>query len=76
MKKEVLITIVLAILVLVSLVQALQLRGLKGQIETGGFSVQTKAATTPVATGSSGSSGSGGALPQSLDNLPQMVGGC
>ena len=72
MKKEVLITIVLAVLVLVSLVQALQLRSLKSQIETGSFSVQTKAAATPVASGSGGSP----ALPQSLDNLPQMVGGC
>jgi len=75
MKKEVLITLVLAILVLVSLVQALQLRSLKSQIETGSFSVQTKAAATPVASGSAGSGGSP-ALPQSLDNLPQMVGGC
>ena len=72
MKKEVLITIVLAVLVLVSLVQALQLRSLKSQIETGSFSVQTKAAATPVASGSAVSP----ALPQSLDNLPQMVGGC
>lgn len=74
MNKNFVITIVLAILVLISLVQALQLNSLKSQLAEGGFSIGTASTKTPVA--SSSGSGGGDSLPSSLDNLPTMVGGC
>tara|TARA_Y100000310_G_C20663001_1_gene805839 strand:- start:1721 stop:1948 length:228 start_codon:yes stop_codon:yes gene_type:complete len=75
MNKQLIISIVLGVLILISVVQALQLNGLKGQIEDGDFSTGTKSTSTPVAS-SGGQSGGGATLPSSIQDLPSMVGGC
>jgi len=61
------IVIVLAVLVVVSAVQAFQLSDVKDKIQSG--------AVVSSGSGSGGSTG-GASLPSSLDNLPKMVGGC
>ena len=71
MEKNNLMTIVLAVLVLVAAVQAYQLSGLGDKVDDGSISsgsVTAKATTT--------STRSNAVLPSSLDNLPNMVGGC
>ena len=74
MEKNTIVGIVLGILVLVSVVQAFQMTSLRSQLSGG--NVQSAAAGTPV----SGPAPSGGAkaaqVPASLQNLPDMVGGC
>jgi len=72
MNKNTLMTIVLVVLVAVSVVQAFQLNSLKSTVSSEEFT--TISAQTPVA--SAGSGGGKPALPSSLENLPQMVGGC
>ncbi len=67
MNKDMIIAIVLGILVVISVVQAIQLNNLKDNIATGG--VATVSANSPV-------QGSGAGLPSNLQNLPEMVGGC
>jgi len=67
MKKETIIAVVLAVLVLFSLVQAFEISSVKGKIASG---------TISVAGATSGVSATGGSGPNSLQNLPQMVGGC
>ena len=71
MNKNIVIAIVLGVLVVVALVQAFQLVGIKNNL--GGGSVQTAAASAPAPQ-----SGGGGSpqLPSNLENLPGMVGGC
>jgi|TARA_B100001971_G_C18068884_1_gene471989 hypothetical protein len=71
MHKNFVITIVLAVLVVISVVQAIQLNGLKTTLAESDLSVGTK--NVKVSTGSSGSSGS---LPTNIQSLPTMVGGC
>ena len=71
MNKMTLMTIVLVTLVLVSGIQAVQLTGLKSKLVNNELS--TKSVSHSV--GSSGGSGEV-AVPDSLQNLPQMVGGC
>ena len=70
MNKNLIVVLVLAILVIVSAVQTIQLVGLKSKISSGGVSVS--GGSTPQVTAVSGGSSSGG----SLDDLPSMVGGC
>jgi hypothetical protein len=72
MDKNVMISIVLGILVLIAAVQAVQLFSLKGSVQTGAVATSTQ----PVAAASSGAAPSAGALPSNLQNLPTMVGGC
>lgn len=67
MKKETVIAVVLAVLVLFSLVQAFEISSVKAKIASGELS---------VAGATSGIGASGGSGPKSLQNLPQMVGGC
>lgn len=75
MKKTTLVAIILGVLVILSAVQVVQLNGLKTKVKEGGVSVQTAGSTTPVA--SSGDTGkTTSALPSSIKDLPQMVGGC
>ena len=79
MRKEILFTVLLAVLVTVSAVQAIQLADINSQIE--GISITAAATSTKTTTSSSSSSsststGSGTSLPSSLQNLPNMVGGC
>ena len=71
MKREMLFTALLVVLVLVSTVQAIQLADLNNQIEKASI-------TAAVSEGeaSAGSSGGSTSLPSSLENLPGMVGGC
>lgn len=66
MKKETIVAIVLAVLVLFAVVQAVEVGQIKKQIASG---------TLSVAGAASGAGASGGG-PASLQNLPQMVGGC
>ena len=75
MKTTTIVAVILGVLVLVSVVQAFQLNGLKEKVTDGQLSIKSASSTTPVA--SSGSSGKKTAsLPSSIKNLPQMVGGC
>lgn len=67
MKKETMLTVLLVVLVAVSVVQAFQLVGLSGAMSSGSV---TKA-PAPASTESSSPN-----VPSSLQNLPQMVGGC
>ena len=72
MNKNILIIAVLAILVVISIVQAVQLSGLKDDISSGKLKTGSSSQSTSVAGGSQSS----GAAPTSLQNLPNMVGGC
>ncbi len=72
MKKDTVMAIVLGVLLLVSVIQAVQLNTLKTTLEEGGVNI--KSASNSAQSGVS----DGGALsvPASLDSLPTMVGGC
>lgn len=77
MKQTTIVAIILGVLVLISVVQAFQLGGLKSKlaeektITTGSSSVKT------VPLSSSGDTAKRTAsLPTSVKELPQMVGGC
>jgi hypothetical protein len=72
MNKNLVIAIVLGALVLIAVVQAWQLAGIKSSVASGG--VRTASVGTPVASGGGG--GGGAQLPSNLQNLPSMVGGC
>lgn len=74
MKKDTVMAIVLGVLLVVSVLQAVQLSMLKGSLEDGVSFGSTKTTTTP-ATGGVNNNG-GASLPASLENLPTMVGGC
>lgn len=71
MEKEMLLTILLGLLVLVSAVQAYQIMGLKDSGVTGAAT-----GATPNAAQGSQPAGSGASLPSGLQNAPDMVGGC
>lgn len=71
-KATVIIAIVLGVLVLVSVVQAFQLNSLKQDLKDG--QVNVGKATSKVSAASAPSSSP--AVPSSLQNLPDMVGGC
>lgn len=73
MEKEMLLTIILGLLVLVSAVQAYQIIGLKNS----GYTAGSPATGTEAASRqSSAPQGSGSGVPTSLQNVPDMVGGC
>lgn len=74
MNQRTIVAIVLGVLVLLSVVQAFQLSGLKTKMADGQLSVKSSSGTTSAA--SEGSSKKTAALPSSIKNLPQMVGGC
>lgn len=72
MRSSIIITVVLAVLVLISVVQAFQLYELKSKVAAGGLSVSSS--KTAVSSGDKS-----GELPSNikkLPELPQMVGGC
>lgn len=71
--QKMVVALVLGVLVLVAAVQAFQLNGLKSKIASGELSVS--ASGSSVATQSGGSSAPA-STPPSLNELPQMVGGC
>ncbi len=66
MDRNVVIVIVLVVLVLLTAVQAIQLSAVKSQVQSGKVNV----ASAPA------SSSSGNSVPSSIQNLPNMVGGC
>lgn len=66
MEKNTLVFFVLTVLLVVAVVQAFQLTGLKTDL-SGGSSTTTQ--STPSTTQQA-------KLPSNLDNLPSMVGGC
>jgi regulatory protein YycH of two-component signal transduction system YycFG len=75
MKQTTIVAVILAVLVLISVVQAFQLNSLKAKVSDGQLSVGSSSGKTPVA--SSGDSGKKTAsLPSSIKDLPTMVGGC
>lgn len=67
MNKNMIIVIVLAILVLITAVQAVQLNSLKNSISSGKVSLNN----APSGVGAGGDSSA-----SSLNELPSMVGGC
>jgi len=71
MKQTTIIAIILGVLVLVSAVQAVQLSSLKSTIQEGGISISSVKAPLSASSGSTGAS-----MPSSIQDLPQMVGGC
>ncbi|RME32154.1 hypothetical protein D6789_00495 [Candidatus Woesearchaeota archaeon] len=71
MKTQTIVVVVLIVLVLASAVQAFQLQSLKGKIADG----QVTASVSP-SVASSPENGKTSALPSSIKDLPQMVGGC
>ena len=75
MKTTTIVAVILGVLVLVSLVQAIQLNSLKTKMADSQLSVKSSSSSTPVAS-SGDSSKKTAALPSSVKNLPQMVGGC
>ena len=75
MKKTTILTGVLIVLVLVSIVQGVQLNSLKGVIADGKLTVKSAGSSLPAA-GAATSSGNAASVPKSIQNLPQMVGGC
>lgn len=74
MKKTTIVAIILGVLVLISLVQAFQLNGLKTKLAEGKVVSSAGSATSTASAG--GSAGKTSPLPSSVQNLPQMVGGC
>jgi len=67
MKKELVITLVLVALVVIGLYGSYQISEIKSSVQ--GSSVVNSPAAGP-------SSGSSGAVPSNIQNLPDMVGGC
>jgi regulatory protein YycH of two-component signal transduction system YycFG len=76
MKKTTLVAIILGVLVLVSVVQAFQLNSLKEKVAEGQLSIGSSSGKTTPQTSSGDSGKRAAALPSSIRNLPQMVGGC
>jgi len=73
MNKNLLIVGVLVVLLVFSVVQAIQLSSIKsnaGELST------VKKTSSGIKSASTTSSGSSGAVPTNLQNLPGMVGGC
>lgn len=71
MNKNLLIVGVLVLLVLVTIVQAVQLNGIKNDLSSSGAVVKTTASSS-----SSSTSAGSASVPTNLQNLPGMVGGC
>ncbi len=67
MKAQTLITIALVVLVVVYGIQTMQLMDIKQQVAGGNIKVSST--STPTQGGQA-------AIPQNLQNLPDMVGGC
>ncbi len=77
MKTTTVISIILGVLLLISVVQAFQLNGLKEKVAEGQLSVSSSSAANKTSSSSSsGDSRQTGELPKSIKNLPAMVGGC
>lgn len=73
MRRETIFVVILVLLVLISVVQAFQLSGLRNQVESIG---EIKISKQKTAVSSGPSSSSSASVPPNIKNLPQMVGGC
>lgn len=69
MEIKTIMAIVLGVLVVLSVLQAFQLRELKEEVSSGGFSAA-------AVSGSGQASSEEASLPSNIQDLPQMVGGC
>ena len=76
MKTTTIVAIILGLLVIISVIQAFQLNGLKKNVAEGKLSVGSSSSKTSVATSPGGNSKPAASLPTSVKDLPQMVGGC
>lgn len=74
MKQATIITIVLAVLVLISAVQAIQLNSLKNDINEG--EIEIGVANTKSTSSNDGGTKRTSSVPSSIKDLPTMVGGC
>ncbi|HIH38623.1 hypothetical protein J4460_01470 [Candidatus Woesearchaeota archaeon] len=72
MEQTTIIAVIIGLLIIVSGVQAVQLSTLKTTLSSEGYSLK---AGSPQRAPSSGGANTG-ALPSSIKDLPQMVGGC
>ncbi|MAG38871.1 hypothetical protein CMO90_02175 [Candidatus Woesearchaeota archaeon] len=75
MKSATIVTLVLVVLVVLSVVQAVQLNNLKSKVVEGELALGTSVKSTSSSSETSGGS-KPATLPASIQNLPQMVGGC
>lgn len=75
MEKTTIVAIVLGVLVIISAIQAFQLNGLKEKIADGKLKISSSSSGAQAAA-SPGADKRTAALPSSVKNLPQMVGGC
>ena len=78
MKSEMLLSVLLGILIVVSAIQAYQLVNLKESISSGTVAVSSSSAQYSSAspTQQSASAGNQQSVPSGLQNAPNMVGGC
>lgn len=73
--KNLIVMGVLVLLILITVIQAFQLSGIKSDIKTSDIGSSSKSGVSSSSS-QSGSSSSGGGVPTNLQNLPGMVGGC
>ncbi|MBS3060475.1 MAG: hypothetical protein J4432_03115 [DPANN group archaeon] len=79
MEKETMIIGILAIMVLVTGMQTLQLQNMQSAVQSGTLSLTTQttgAATAGAAITPQAAQGNAQAVPSGLQNMPDMVGGC
>lgn len=69
MEKETIFAVIVGVLIVVSVIQAIQLVTLSKNIQAGIFK-------TSVSSSASGSTSGNMQVPSNLENLPGMVGGC
>ncbi|PIO00631.1 hypothetical protein COT72_00150 [archaeon CG10_big_fil_rev_8_21_14_0_10_43_11] len=74
--QKTLLYVVLGVLILGAAFQAYQITLMKNEIASAGLSLGSSSSRTSVATQSGDSSGQTQSLPDSISDLPQMVGGC
>ncbi len=72
MKQEMLLSILLGVLIVVSALQAYQLVNLKDAVSSG----TVTASSAQAQYGGSGAQSGSSAIPSALDSAPNMVGGC
>ena len=76
MEKNTLVAMVLGVLVLIAAVSAFQLNGLRNTLSGGAIVSTVNTASQPSPIPQSAPSGGNPQIPSSLQNLPDMVGGC
>ncbi len=68
MNKNMLLTVLIGVLIIVSALQTVQLMGITGVLSGGGASVSSVSSSVQKSASSN--------LPSNLQDLPSMVGGC